>query len=1047
MLRAYGEPPHKERSSRRKPLKASGFELIFDTETTVGAAQRLRFGVYQVRHYGFPFEQGIFYHPTEQCEGDIDLLKDYARRHDLKCMAVENFVRERFLEIGYDNGGPIIGFNLPFDISRLAIGQSRARKVVRTHKKTGKRIVDRSMVGGFTFKLLKGDEYPHVRVKHLSRRAAFINFALPAEQAVAEKTEVTEARIAERGTFIDVKTLAAALTSKSHSLRSLANTLGVKRKGDYDEFELPLTEDFINYAVRDVEVTAECYDALKARYESHGLTLTPPQRIYSEAGLGKAYLRQMGVKPWREVQPDFDPRIIGAMMSSYFGGRAEVHIRREIMRAIYCDFASMYPTVCTLMGLWRFVIANGIDVEDATKEVRAFLDQISLEQLQSQDTWQQLHVLVKVKPDADIFPVRAHYSKEPIPNIGLNYLSADSGFWFTLADCIASKLLTGKVPKVLEALRFTPRDVQDDLKPVNIAGNPAFRVDPNRTDRTNDFYKRVIDRRREVKTELKRAEAAKDRARARELEGEQLALKILANATSYGIFIELNVEDMDEDDKPFEVHAGQGSFTAKPKKREEPGEYFHPLLATLITGAARLMMAITESLIREEQLDWAFCDTDGIAIALPKGQPEDGFEGRVQKIRAWFEDLNPYDAKGSILDLEDENKSQETGELVPLYCFAVSAKRYALFNRGPDGELVIRKASAHGLGHLIAPYKEEPASKDETEQDEDEEEDDEVLPSGVELWQEDLWRAIIKAAEGENPRHLAIDWHDNLEKPAASRYSATKPIILDWFKTYNKGLPYDQQVKPFNFLLMFQAEKNLEKVFEDGKADWNPREREPKPTAPYDKDPRKALSKLFDRDTGEPVMHDILRNYGQALRQYHLHPEAKFLQGRQMDSGLTLRRHVFVDDIDPIGKEANEIEEDETFGADEGSTVTYGFSEAQRARMIAAIAAAPKRELAKLAHVSDHTTDAALQAEVSDRSLQHLYEAALKIEDTKKETDASREEVVAWLQTQSKMHGSGQLAQRLEWDHSNLCKVLAGDRKPPKRLVHRVRAALSEDFE
>jgi hypothetical protein len=42
-------------------------------------------------------------------------------------------------------------------------------------------------------------------------------------------------------------------------------------------------------------------------------------------------------------------------MSSYFGGRAEVHIRRTVVQTLYCDFASMYPTVCTLMGLWWFV--------------------------------------------------------------------------------------------------------------------------------------------------------------------------------------------------------------------------------------------------------------------------------------------------------------------------------------------------------------------------------------------------------------------------------------------------------------------------------------------------------------------------------------------------------------------------------------------------------------------------------------------------------------------------------------------------------------------
>ena len=119
-----------------------------------------------------------------------------------------------------------------------------------------------------------------------------------------------------------------------------------------------------------------------------------------------------------------------------------------------------------------------MDVEDATAEINAFLDRVDVDDLKHQDIWRKLTVLVKVKPDADIFPVRARYSKEPIPNIGLNYLSADQGLWFTLADCIASKLLTGKSPKVLEAIRFTSQDIQEGLTPIDIAGNPAFTSSP-----------------------------------------------------------------------------------------------------------------------------------------------------------------------------------------------------------------------------------------------------------------------------------------------------------------------------------------------------------------------------------------------------------------------------------------------------------------------------------------------------------------------------------------------------------------------------------------
>jgi hypothetical protein len=65
----------------------------------------------------------------------------------------------------------------------------------------------------------------------------------------------------------------------------------------------------------------------------------------------------MGVRPWRELQPDFPNALIGAIMSSYFGGRAEVHLRREVRQILYTDALSMYPTVCTLMGLWQFVIS------------------------------------------------------------------------------------------------------------------------------------------------------------------------------------------------------------------------------------------------------------------------------------------------------------------------------------------------------------------------------------------------------------------------------------------------------------------------------------------------------------------------------------------------------------------------------------------------------------------------------------------------------------------------------------------------------------------
>ena len=179
----------------------------------------------------------------------------------------------------------------------------------------------------------------------------------------------------------------------------------------------------MSYLLQDVQVTWECYQSLRDRYALHALEETPLGKVLSEASLGKAYLKQMGIRPFREVQPDFPPHLTGVIMSTYFGGRAEVRWRREIRQVLYCDFLSMYPTVCTLMGLWRFVIAQGMEWSDATEKIRSLVNSISLDDLQRREFWPLLTTLVRVSPNADIFPVRAKYDGKS-QTIGLNYLTA-----------------------------------------------------------------------------------------------------------------------------------------------------------------------------------------------------------------------------------------------------------------------------------------------------------------------------------------------------------------------------------------------------------------------------------------------------------------------------------------------------------------------------------------------------------------------------------------------------------------------------------------------
>jgi hypothetical protein len=256
-----------------------------------------------------------------------------------------------------------------------------------------------------------------------------------------------------------------------------------------------------------------------------------------------------------------------------------------------------------------------------------------------------------------------------------------------LANCLASKILNGRLPEVVKALRFSPGEPQDDLKPISIAGNA-----PMRSIRSDDPYKRLIDLRSAVQAHMRGACGAEKET----LDTKQQALKILANAMSYGIFVEPIVEDLDKKETRLCFGSGNDDFPVEVDKVETPGRYFHPLLATLITGAARLMLPMTERLLLDAGLDWAFCDTDSMAVAKPMGMGQETFFAKAKSVADWFTPLNPYEIKGPLLKIEDVNYAIGSKKLAPLYCLAISSKRYVLFNLDEQRRPIIRKASAYG---------------------------------------------------------------------------------------------------------------------------------------------------------------------------------------------------------------------------------------------------------------------------------------------------------------------------------------------------------------
>jgi len=178
-VRAFAPQPHKP-GAEASPRKRSGrsappseWTLVFDTETTTDAAQRLRVGAYQFCKGDELDEAGLFYDPSALRVEELATLRRFANECGYKLRTAAEFVDEVLFDRAYDLRASIVGFNLPFDISRLAIGHGSAR--------------GKAMRGGFTFKLSRHRWRPAIQVRHLNARASLIQFTHPPKWRDAPK--------------------------------------------------------------------------------------------------------------------------------------------------------------------------------------------------------------------------------------------------------------------------------------------------------------------------------------------------------------------------------------------------------------------------------------------------------------------------------------------------------------------------------------------------------------------------------------------------------------------------------------------------------------------------------------------------------------------------------------------------------------------------------------------------------------------------------------------------------------------------------------------
>jgi len=895
--------------------------LVFDTETTVDATQRLLFGSYRFIGQGVCREEG-FFHADDLSKGELEILRQYVAKHKADAVGKPNLTlisRREFLKkiyaAVYKGRSLLVGFNLPFDLSRLGFSVTRARK---------------EFDGGFSLGLWtyvdkEGVERldpnrPCITIKHIDSKRSLMS--LTGRMSADELDQIPEGSrdgkpmkgYRFRGHFLDLKTLAFALTDRAHSLKTACEAFGVERGKLEVSRHGEVTEEYIHYNRRDVEATARLAERLLGEFGRHPIELSAT-KAFSPASIGRAYLREMGIGPILERQADLQP-YIGYAQTAYFGGRTSAHIRKVVVPVIYVDFLSMYPTVNSLMDLWQFVIASKIKIVNHCQEqIVEFLQKANAEFLFRPDTWTHLTAFVRVIPDGDILPSRGQYSS--VSNdwqVALNHLYAsreDDALWFSLPDVVASVLLTGRIPKVVDAFRIQPSGtILKGLKPVKLQGE--IEIDP----RNQDFFKHVIE-------ERKRIDSRSDLSHKQQTRMSK-SMKVLANSTSYGILAQMDLHESNKVETVTCHGIDPSPYMCRVANYETPGEFCCPLLAALITGAARLMLALLERCVTDLGGTYAMEDTDSMAIvATERGglaecaggtvKKRNGRKGikaitwaQVREIAARFEALNPYNrevAPGSILKIEDDNFDPVTGQQRQLWCVAISAKRYALFLKDKNNRPVLLRGrkdgnskdnhwSEHGLGHLLNPTD---------------------LGSEDRAWIARFWERIICDCLG-----IKTKLFDFEGVPAVGRLTITSPGVLEPLAELNRGKTYCDQIKPYNFLLSCHISPLGHPLGTDPERFHL--------IAPFELNPGKWLRmKWIDQYSGKQfkITTDTsyssrttarVQTYGDVFAEYAHHPESKCADERgnvcdRQTNGLLYRRHVRIGEIVAIGKESNKLEE------------------------------------------------------------------------------------------------------------------------------------------
>lgn len=937
LVRAYPD-----KRAHHEPVTVPNIEtlLVDDTETTTDL-QRLLFGsgvTYRVLSTGDNTtltDQRIYLYYADDLEKirpqTFMALRAYAKQHsEITLMSHSEYLRTVFLPTVISRDAALAGFNLSFDIwahcSRVSPAKGR-------------------YYGGLSGEFLNGDT--GIRYKEtpagIGMRRGF------AFNSGSHRVECCQ--------VVDCSQLSRAITGNRHSLRSAGEAAGCTiLKYDGAEIHDPETslkgrelrqqlEHYIGYNINDTLATADLWRVLTDTFTKHPIRLRQ-SLTFSPASISKQYLRDMQIHPplcvCRKCQKkqlgayDMDTTELGRCETAFYGARAECLIRLTELPGIVLDFTSEYPSVMILLGIWEMLTANRIVARDETDQVRELLDNITLADLYRPETWKKLTGFCDIQARDDLLPFRGIYdSVNGAPNIGLNYVTTDKPVTWTLPDIVAAKILTGKTPEIIRAVRYYgDGGVRDGLETLALNGSEHLRFNPSK----DNLLKFTVQERQLAKRDHKNN---KDVPGWKQDTNTCLCeacdrgnfLKVFSNAI-FGIFGEMNHKKRPDGKNPARDNkdgrgkvCGIGGECWDVKNPEEPGEFCFPPFASLITGGGRLLLAMMQGEVHALGSEIIFCDTDsGCIPASQQGGEHNGVRllayTQVEDIRERFNTLNPYDT--SIVPDLLKQEWPKPDDNSPVFITGISAKRYAVYRR--DGNRIeIVKRSEHGLGLYSNPLTPDPEIENAKKPD----------------WYASVWEWIIRT-EIDGQRLPKPDW---FWLPAVSVFPVRTQHVWSALQSFNTGKSYYEQMRPFGFHLSVHPSGMSGELADGSKV---------RLVGAFTPDSGKWPDQLYvDVHTGKPyrITTDsdsemqfesdviLVKDYNEVVHRYIRHPEIKYdgPNGKECDyrtRGVLQPCHVTITGYEHITKDTGSIEAidvaADTHDSNSGSHRVYNSDAGQR---------------------------------------------------------------------------------------------------------------------